>query len=105
MVPCRHVFCFECIRQWSTISSRCPKCRADTVRTRMSQVWMRTVLNGDERPQASSSEPAEAAEPAEARALVAPGNGAHVLPKVEWLVEFARARPGEPIVVFVNGST
>lgn len=30
VVPCRHVFCFECIVSWANMSARCPSCRQDT---------------------------------------------------------------------------
>lgn len=34
IVTCRHVFCYECILQWSTVSGRCPKCRQDLLKSR-----------------------------------------------------------------------
>ncbi|CAD8200242.1 unnamed protein product [Paramecium pentaurelia] len=39
---CQHVFCFQCIKQWSKQNLTCPQCRADF--TKVIRIWKKSQL-------------------------------------------------------------
>jgi hypothetical protein len=48
LLPCRHVFCFDCIVSWSSMSSRCPNCRSNIEARRAPARWMQIDLEAQD---------------------------------------------------------
>jgi len=44
LVPCRHVFCFDCIVEWSKVNNKCPMCRSQLDPRFMVERWKRVNI-------------------------------------------------------------
>ena len=57
VIPCRHVFCFDCIVTWASTSNRCPSCRQDIEFRRARSRWLKYVAPTSLPESSSSTEP------------------------------------------------
>lgn len=87
VVPCRHVFCFSCITEWSRINARCPMCRSLLDAQMKATTWNKYV-EVEQEPKAEEA----FVIPIEGNTASVPviAESMSVNPKIQWLVDFCR---------------
>jgi hypothetical protein len=112
VIPCRHVFCFECIVTWASTSHRCPSCRQDIEFGRARSRWMKyvppvsevgaskdeSVVDSSDVASSSAEAPIEESSSSSSRAMVSSA-------KMDWIVSFCESHPTESVIVYSNGAS
>lgn len=129
VIPCRHVFCFDCIVTWASTSHRCPSCRQDIEFGRARSRWLKYVppvveqvvesptseqADGQEESRKecaqssledSSTTSAHESSQLDRASTLSPSRARMQSAKMDWIVEYCESHPSESVIVYSNGAS